>query len=631
MNRHRKWLVLLAALLPAVQAHIIPPEKFHSAAESFRRMNFILNLNPVRWGEVRKDLMPITEHLSALSPEEGKAYKIAATKAIDAYTNPPEGEEPGPAERKAAARKVFELSTRAVARTVVLHLKLAERALDKYSDTTRSLNEARKIAEAFEHEIRATDTEAFTRLGMAWLELSSSMGNPGIMKVGAVAANRQAFSAAARTIADYMNANYVQNFDSGKGKLLPLPRRSPTFDSAAQVPIKLPPGHNINKQIPRPRQILNMAARGVDESETPLIAMGDMAFDSAYIFGEPARSISLTCNTCHNKGVTNPKFFIPGLSDKKGGLDVTNSFFAGHANNGHFGQVDIPDMRGLRFTAPYGRNGRFATLREFTRFVIKHEFNGPEPDPLLLDGMIAYILEFDFLPNEKLKEDGTLSAKASASAKRGEKLFNKPFKQMSGKSCSSCHIPSDHFIDRKSHDIGSTMGMGAEPNSRDGAFDTPTLLNAKFTAPYFHDGSLPTLRSVVEWFDGRFKLNLKKKDVDDLTAYLDAVGDGKDSYEDTPYYLDAEVEEFSFFLSAYEFLKEKNKPGIISTTFQTIASELRNHKWELQDQKYLTVMERMAELMDEAYEANEKNDRAKTDKLVAEYRMFFEKNVENLK
>ena len=162
-----------------------------------------------------------------------------------------------------------------------------------------------------------------------------------------------------------------------------------------------------------------------------------MAFDSSYIFGEPARSISLTCNTCHNKGVTNPKFFIPGLSDKKGGLDVTNSFFAGHANNGHFGQVDIPDMRGLRFTAPYGRNGRFATLREFTRFVIKHEFNGPEPDPLLLDGMIAYILEFDFLPNEKLNGDGTLSAKASASAKRGEKLFNKPFKQMSGKSCSS--------------------------------------------------------------------------------------------------------------------------------------------------------------------------------------------------
>ena len=97
--------ILIALLLPAVQAHIIPPEKFHSAAESFRRMNFILNLNPVRWGEVRKDLMPIAEHLSALSPEEGKAYKIAATKAIDAYTNPPEGEEPGPAERKAAARK----------------------------------------------------------------------------------------------------------------------------------------------------------------------------------------------------------------------------------------------------------------------------------------------------------------------------------------------------------------------------------------------------------------------------------------------------------------------------------------------------------------------------------------------
>ena len=85
-----------------------------------------------------------------------------------------------------------------------------------------------------------------------------------------------------------LKANFGVGFVPIDGrKLAPWPARSKTFDASARLPIKLPPGSNINKQIPRPRQILNMVERGVDESETPLIALGDMAFDSAYIFGEP--------------------------------------------------------------------------------------------------------------------------------------------------------------------------------------------------------------------------------------------------------------------------------------------------------------------------------------------------------
>ena len=57
-----------------------------------------------------------------------------------------------------------------------------------------------------------------------------------------------------------------------------------------------------------------MVERGVDESETTLIAMGDMLFDSPLIFGGPARSLQMSCNTCHNKGTINPNLFIPGLS-----------------------------------------------------------------------------------------------------------------------------------------------------------------------------------------------------------------------------------------------------------------------------------------------------------------------------
>ena len=106
------------------------------------------------------------------------------------------------------------------------------------------------------------------------------------------------------------------------------------------------------------------------------------------------------------------------MTKHAGGVDVSSSFFAPHANNGLFDPLDIPDLRGIRFTAPYGRNGRFSSLRDFIRNVIVNEFNGPEPDPIVVDAMLAYMMEFDFLPNPMLNKDGTLNSKAPAPARR---------------------------------------------------------------------------------------------------------------------------------------------------------------------------------------------------------------------
>ncbi|MEE9238061.1 MAG: cytochrome c peroxidase, partial [Thermodesulfobacteriota bacterium] len=532
-------------------------------------------------------------------------------------------------QRKMIAKKIFESSTRNVAQTIVIHLDLCLKSFSDYTEATEELREARQIWASFEHEVKNTDPKAFVSLGQSWLELSASLGNPGVMGVGSVKPNKKVFKKESKEIISYVNTNFGNEFMDSDNSLQPLPRYSKTFQPNAKIPPKLPPGNNINKQVPRPRQILNMVARGVDESETALIALGDMAFDSAFIFGEPARSLSITCNTCHNKSITNPQFFIPGLSKRPGGMDVSNSFFAPHANNGVFDSLDIPDLRGIRFTAPYGRNGRIAGLREFIRNVIMHEFNGPEPDPLVLDGLIAYMNEFDFLPNPRLNADGSLSDKASKSAKRGEKIFKTPFKGMGDMSCATCHIPSNNFLDRRSHDIGTVAG--SDPYSRDRAMDTPTLLGIKYTSPYFHDGSQPSVQEVLKWFNEHFNLDLKKGEMQDLTAYVDTVAEGVDAYEDTSIYLDAEMEEFSFFLSAYEYLKEKNRPELMNITFQTISQEIKNHKWELQDQSYLPIMNQLAQIMDEAVEANLQNNTKEVDSKVAEYRKLYKENVDNLK
>ncbi|MCH7595851.1 MAG: c-type cytochrome, partial [Planctomycetes bacterium] len=214
-------------------------------------------------------------------------------------------------------------------------------------------------------------------------------------------------------------------------------------------------------------------------------------------------------------------------------------------------------------------------------------------------------------------------------ARRGEEIFHRPFEQMGGMSCATCHVPSANFIDHKRHDLGTVRG--SEDRSRDGALDTPTLLGIKYTPPYFHDGSQPTLRAVSAWFNGNYNLRLSEQELSDLTAYLETVGDGVDAYEDTQFTLEAEMEEFSFFMSAYEFLVERNKPEVMAMTFQTIAFEIRAHKWDLQDWTHMPVLERMADLMDKAYEANKRGDMETVEGKVREYRRLYAANVENLR
>ena len=69
-----------------------------------------------------------------------------------------------------------------------------------------------------------------------------------------------------------------------------------------------------------------------------------------------------------------------------------------------------------------------------------------------------------------------------------------------------------------------------------GAYRTPTLRNIELTAPYMHDGSISTLRDVVEYYDkgGKkneflnpaiFPLHLSEQEKSDLTAFLTSLTD----------------------------------------------------------------------------------------------------------
>jgi cytochrome c peroxidase len=83
------------------------------------------------------------------------------------------------------------------------------------------------------------------------------------------------------------------------------------------------------------------------------------------------------------------------------------------------------------------------------------------------------------------------------------------FRLFTGKAgCVLCHV-GWRFTDDRFHDVGlpsDDPGRGAVPGGTPGlrAFKTPSLRELAHTAPYMHDGSLPTLAAVVAHYAGGF-------------------------------------------------------------------------------------------------------------------------------
>jgi cytochrome c peroxidase len=137
----------------------------------------------------------------------------------------------------------------------------------------------------------------------------------------------------------------------------------------------------------------------------------------------------------------------------------------------------------------------------------------------------------------------------SAEAKRGHDLF------FDTAGCVQCHTGSS-FSDSLFHNTGVGWDPGAKTFKDEGrylvtkkeedrgAFKTPVLRDVSKHAPYMHDGSIATLREVVELYNkggipnpylskARIKpLNLTDADIDAIVAFLESL-DGE-GYQDTP-------------------------------------------------------------------------------------------------
>ena len=114
--------------------------------------------------------------------------------------------------------------------------------------------------------------------------------------------------------------------------------------------------------------------------------------------------------------------------------------------------------------------------------------------------------------------------------------------------CAVCHTIEDHyalFTNGTFHNIGVGVNANGEitdlgrfdqtkSDAEKGKFKTPSLRNVALTPPYMHDGSLKTLKDVVDFYAGGGNsnpnldkdikpLHLSAQDRADLVAFLESL------------------------------------------------------------------------------------------------------------
>lgn len=171
------------------------------------------------------------------------------------------------------------------------------------------------------------------------------------------------------------------------GAAAPVPIR------AAPVPIRaanwLAPSPNMARALgEKPSECL---AAAVTPNEAYEIEVGRAAFRTPLTLGGQAARAGLACENCHRGGRNNPYFLFPGVSGAPGTADVTTSVFSSHRGDGIDNPKLIPDLSGPRAHLKVSRDPKSKDLKTFIHGLVTQEFDGAEPPPAVLNGLVAYV------------------------------------------------------------------------------------------------------------------------------------------------------------------------------------------------------------------------------------------------
>lgn len=270
------------------------------------------------------------------------------------------------------------------------------------------------------------------------------------------------------------------------------------------------------------------------------------------LFLSPALSVdrTLSCANCHNPGL--------GFTDRQ---PVSTGV------HGQKGKRNAPTILNAAYNVEQFWDGRAKTLEDqasgpmANSVEMGHTLEGVEravnEDPELVamfkqaygpqvkitvDLVSKAIASFERTivsgnsPFDRFAYAGQLEA-LTPEARRGLKVFSDSAKG----NCAVCHTIEEKyalFSDGKYHNLGVGMGPTGELTDlgkEKGRFRTPILRNVALTAPYMHDGSLKTLKEVVDFYVGGGNANpdldpemkalshLTQQERADLVSFLEAL------------------------------------------------------------------------------------------------------------
>jgi cytochrome c peroxidase len=199
----------------------------------------------------------------------------------------------------------------------------------------------------------------------------------------------------------------------------------------------------------------------------------------------------VSCSSCHPDGRTDGLTWrFSEWSEKQGWGEMRETV------------RNTPALWGVADTAPYHWDGMIASLPAFSARMVE-TMGGAGLGTRDTEDLGAYMK--------------TIRAPAAAapapSAAEGRRLFE------GAAGCAACHA-APLFTDRKAHALSFSMDGTA-------AIDTPSLRGLRATPPYLHDGTAPTLKSVLARTAGvpqhRVSETLTAGEVDALVAYLETL------------------------------------------------------------------------------------------------------------
>lgn len=281
-----------------------------------------------------------------------------------------------------------------------------------------------------------------------------------------------------------------------------------------------------------------------DDPENPItpakVELGRQLFEDARLSGDE----SISCASCHPRemGYADAMAFSEGTGGPMPRHTPTllNSGYYRYINwDGKFAKISqlvlgvLANPKNMNMQDENVLVARLEAAPEY-RAQFRDVFDGPPTKQRVAFAIDAYVRNLT-TPNSPFDRYATGDPRALTEAqKRGLVLF------VGKADCAMCHR-GPNFADDQFHALG-VAGSGSADTGRFKvtgveadryAFKTPTLRNVALTAPYMHDGSVTTLRGVIEFYNAGGghepkspllrKLGLSEREKADLEAFLESL------------------------------------------------------------------------------------------------------------